>query len=289
MRALAEYVMKGRAQAVFAAVMATGTVLFAWIGAAIIALVTLRKGVGQGGYVLAWALLPALVLASLGDTGPVTTLVGVVFVAVILRNSSSWPLALIAAVVSGLLTGLVLLTLGSGYIEQVLQLLSGALEQFAQQSANSEQSAQLLALTPTAAQVAGLLGLSNTLTVVVCIILARWWQSMLYNPGGFRAEFHSLRLPPLLVIVLLAAGLLLSSIGGEYRIWAVMFAIPFLIAGIALVHGVIGQKKLNANWLGFFYFSWLLLDPVKALVLIVAVVDSWVDFRGRLAKSQGSE
>ncbi len=285
MQALAKYVMKGRAEAVLAAVLATGTVLFAWVGAAIIALITLRKGSRQGIYVLCWALVPAIVLASLGDTGPVTMLLGVLLAASALRVSSSWSWALVAAVASGLLTGLVLLTLGQGYIEQVLQVLADALAQLASQSPDPEQAARLEAMKPSAQQVAGLLGLSNAFTVIMCLILARWWQALLYNPGGFRAEFHRLRLSQPLTVILLVMGLLLSSLGAEYRLWALILAVPFMFAGFALMHGLAAQRKLKANWIGLFYFFWLLLDPVKALVLILAVVDSWLDIRGRLDKS----
>ncbi|MEE8057634.1 MAG: hypothetical protein V3T17_07355 [Pseudomonadales bacterium] len=286
MRALAEYVMKGRTEAVLAVVLTTGTVLFAWVGAAVLALVILRKGSSQGVYLLFWALIPAVVVAAFGDTGPVTTLVGVTFVATVLRVTSSWSWALVIAVVSGVLTGIVLLTLGQGYIEQILQLLGDTLAQLASQSVNSEQSAQWVALQPSVQQVAGLLGLSNAFTVIMCLILARWWQALLYNPGGFRAEFHSLRLTPPLTVLLLTMGLLLSSLGAEYRLWALIFAVPFMFSGFALIHGLVAQKQLNANWLGVFYFFWLLLDPVKALVLILAVVDSWLNIRGRLAKCQ---
>ena len=284
MRALAEYVMKGRAPAVLAAVMATGTVLFIWVGAAVIALVTLRKGSSQGAYVLFWALLPAVVWAVLGDPGPVTTLLGVFLVAAALRAGQSWSWALMAAVASGLLTGLVLMTLGKGYIEQVLLLSGDVLAQLASQSTDSAQAVQLLAMSPTAQQVAGLLGLSNAFTIIMCLILARWWQSLLYNPGGFQAEFHRLKLSPSLTLVLLVIGIALSSLGTEYRLWSLIFTVPFMFAGFALIHGLAGIKQLNANWLGMFYFLWLLLDPVKALVLILAIADSWLNIRERLIK-----
>ena len=289
MRALAEYVMKGRAEAVLAAVLATGTVFLAWAGAAVVALVTLRRGANQGAYILFWAMLPALVLAALGNNGPVMTLLGVMLVATVLRATGSWSWALVAAVTSGLLTGLVLLTLGAGYIEQILQWLDDTLVQLANQSSDPVQSSQFLAMKPSAQQVAGLLGLSNAFTVIMCLILARWWQALLYNPGGFRSEFHSLRLSQPLTLGLLVIGLLLSSLGAEYRLWALIFAIPFMFAGFALIHGIAGQKQLGANWIGLFYFFWLLLDPLKALVLILAVVDSWLNIRERLANRQGSD
>ena len=289
MRALAEYVMRGRNQAIFAAVLLTGTVLFAWVGAAVVALVTLCKGSSQGLHVLLWAMLPAIVVAAYGDTGPVTTLLGVALVASALRATSSWSWALVAAVASGVMTGFVLLTLGQGYLEQILQLLGDTLAQLASQSADSGQATQLLSLQPSTQQIAGLLGLGNAFTVVMCLVLARWWQALLYNPGGFRQEFHQLRLTPQLSIALVMIGLLVSSLGSDYRLWALIFAVPFMFAGFALIHGLVGIKQLNANWLGLFYFLWLLLDPMKALVLILAVVDSWFDIRGRLANSQRPE
>ena len=280
MRALAEYVMKGRAEAVIVAAVATGTILFAWVGAAVIALVTLRKGPSQGGQALLWAMLPAVVMAAMGDTGPVTTLLGVMLAAIVLRSTTSWPWALVAAVTSGIVTALLLLTFGRGYLEEILRLLSDALAQL--QSQNSA-STPLQLVQPTVMQVAGLLGLSNAFTVVMCLILARWWQALLYNPGGFSAEFHGLRLPPQLSIALLLVGLLLSTLGSDYRLLAVIFALPFMFAGFALVHGLAARKQLSTNVLIMFYIVWLLFAPVKALLLIAAIIDSWINFRGRVA------
>jgi hypothetical protein len=285
MRALAEYVMKGRAQAVIAAALATGTVLFAWVGAAVIALVTLRKGSGQGSYVLLWAMLPAVVMAAMGDTGPVTTLLGVMLAALALRSTSSWSWALVAAVISGLMTASLLLTFGRGYLEEILTLLGDTLAQLASKGGDSA----IMPAQPSVQQVAGLLGLSNAFTVVMCLILARWWQALLYNPGGFSTEFQGLRLPPQLTVGLLIAGLVLSMLGADYRLWAVIFAVPFVFAGFALVHGLAAKKQLNSNWLKIFYISWLLFDPLKALLLIVAIVDSWLHIRGRMAQSQPPE
>ena len=283
MRALAEYVMKGRSQAVIAAALATGTVLFAWVGAAVIALVTLRKGSSQGSQVLLWAMLPAVVMAAMGDTGPVTTLLGVMLAAIVLRSTTSWSWALVAAVTSGIVTALLLLTFGRGYLEEILRLLGDALAQIASQ--NSESTASTVA-QPSVMQVAGLLGLSNAFTVVMCLILARWWQSLLYNPGGFSTEFHGLRLPPQLSIALLLGGLLLSMLGPDYRLWAVIFAVPFMFAGFALVHGLAAQRQMSSNVLTMFYIAWLLFDPIKALLLIAAIVDSWIHIRGRVADTR---
>lgn len=280
MRALAEYVMKGRSQAVLAVVFATGTVLFAWLGAAIVALVVLRKGTKQGSFVLFWGLLPATYLATVGDTGPIVTLLGTTLTAVVLRVTGSWSWALVTAVGSGLLTAVVLSTVGAGYVELILQLLRDTFAELAKQSANADASNPLV--LPTALQIAGLMGLTNAFTAAMCLLLARWWQALLYNPGGFQAEFHRLRLAPQLTVLLIALGLALSLMGSDFRFWAVIFALPLVFAGFALIHGLAGHKQLKNSWLGLIYGGWLMLTPVRAVVLLLAVADSWLDFRSRL-------
>jgi hypothetical protein len=75
MRGLAEFIMRGRWQALGIAVLGSGSLLFGWISAAAIALVTLRRGTTSGGWLVLWALLPAVVLTAMtGDTGSVMLL-----------------------------------------------------------------------------------------------------------------------------------------------------------------------------------------------------------------------
>ena len=52
MRGLAEFIMRGRWQALGIAVLGSGSLLFGWISAAAIALVTLRKGTASGGWLV---------------------------------------------------------------------------------------------------------------------------------------------------------------------------------------------------------------------------------------------
>lgn len=285
MRALAEYAMKGRAQAVIVAVVATGSVLFAWVGAAIVALVTLRKGTRQGSQVLLWAMLPAVILAVMGNIGPAVTLVSVTLAAAVLRNMQSWQWVLVIAVCAGTLEGL----LSIGRLEPVAQLMSETMAQIASESERWKPvMAPWLELPLAQMQVltAGWLSLWSSFWVIVCMLLARWWQASLYNPGGFQSEFHQLRLSPLMSFGLVAVMLVISSQGVEYQLWALVFTIPFMFAGFALIHGIVARRKLGGNWLAIFYVSWLLLDPVKGLLIIAAIVDSWVDIRSRVAKRQ---
>ena len=65
MRGLAEFIMRGRWQALAVAVLGSGSLLFGWISAAAIALVTLRKGTASGGWLVLWAMLPAAIVAAM--------------------------------------------------------------------------------------------------------------------------------------------------------------------------------------------------------------------------------
>ncbi len=280
MRAVAEYVMRGRTQALWVSVIGASSLMFSWVSAAVLALVTLRRGPREGVYILAWAVLPAgFLLAVFGDTGPLGVIVGTTALAALLRWSASWPLTLIGASLIGAITGMGLLLLGANYLQQLAAIFTEFFASIQGQFPQGEDAVELKA--PGIATIAGMLGLMNAVSCVLCLLLARWWQSLLYNPGGFRQEFHSIRFSPQLATGLVLLMIAISTFGLDYRPWAVLFAVPLSIAGLAFVHARAARRKLGAGWLTIFYILWAVLDPVKLIVIGVAVADSWIDFRSR--------
>ena len=106
MRGLAEFIMRGRWQALAVVVLGAGSLLFGWLSAAAVALVTLRKGVADGAWLVFWALLPAVLAAWMsGDIGSVVLLVGTFALAVVLRLTVSLALAVLASVALGAVGG----------------------------------------------------------------------------------------------------------------------------------------------------------------------------------------
>jgi hypothetical protein len=255
--------------------------MFAWLSAAVLALVTLRKGPAEGGYLLAWAVLPAgFLLAVFGDPGPLGVIAGTTALAVLLRWSLSWPLTLCGSSVVGLVTAVGILWLGTNYLQQLEAFFADFFANL--QGQLSQQAGEPVEISPPGAvTIAGMLGLVNGLSCVLSLLLARWWQSLLYNPGGFRTEFHALRFSPVTSSVLVVLVLAASTLGLEYRPWAVMFAVPLAIAGLGLVHARAAYRGYGGGYLVLFYLLWVLLDPVKLIVIGIAVADSWVDFRSR--------
>ena len=289
MKGLASFIMRGRLQALLIAVAGSGSLLFCWISAAAIALVTLRQGAASGGGLLFWAVFPAgALMFVLGDSGPFALLVGATSLAVVLRLTASMSLALLASVPVGLLTGAGVALFGGDLLAQMTAFFDQFLASLEQQMAAAEGaaaagSAVVTLPRPTALQIAGMLGAANAMLSVLCLMLARWWQATLYNPGGFGGEVRALYYPPVVstLLVLFAVGL--ASLGAEMRPWAAVCAVPLTAAGLALAHARVAERGSGAGLLVALYLGWLLVDMVKLLVVLLAVVDSWWGFRQRWA------
>ncbi|PLW68621.1 hypothetical protein [Pseudohalioglobus lutimaris] len=288
MKAIAEFAMRGRFQALLLTVAGSGSILFCWISAAILALVTLRKGVGAGAQLLLWALLPSgVLLYTVGDSGPLSLLVGTAALAVVLRISVSLPLAVLASIAVGVISGLALMSFGGQYLEQMVALFGEFLASMEQQLSQGGEPVELA--RPTAAQIAGMMGAGTGATAVLCLMLGRYWQAALYNPGGFSSEFRLLRYTPAVATAMAMAAVALSALGMEYRTWAVIALLPLSFAGLALVHARVHWKGQGTGWLVGFYLAWLLLDPIKLMVVFAAIADSWFNFRQRWTGKPGQD
>jgi hypothetical protein len=273
--------MRGRWQALAVAVLGAGSLLFGWISAAAIALVTLRQGVASGGWLVFWALLPAVAASWLsGDPGSVLLLLGVFVLAVVLRATVSLALAVAASALVGLISGGGLLLIGADFLAQLVEVFAALLEQL-QSNVATEESMALVLSAPSTVQVAGILAAGNAVTAVLSLLLARYWQALLYNPGGFREEFHALRLPPLwttgLGLLSLAVWVQEPWVSG----WALVVSVPLMFCGFSLVHAYVAASGRGASSLVIFYLLWLFVDPVKGLLLGCVVADAWIDFRRR--------
>ncbi len=273
--------MRGRLQALFLAVAGAGSVLFCWISAAIIALVTLRKGAGEGLWLLLWALLPAGTVAFVfGDSGPLALLLATTALALVLRYTVSLSLTVLVATGIAVVAGLATLLFGEAYLAQMVDMFDqflGSLEETYFQ--DRETAVQLP--RPVPVQIAGMLGAGTATMGVLCLLLARYWQAALYNPGGFGAEFRALRYPVGVSGALVLAGLVAATLGLAYRTWAMMFFIPLSFAGLALVHARAASRGSSSGWLSVFYVAWVVFDPVKLVVVMFAIADSWFNFRQR--------
>lgn len=300
MRALAEFIMRGRLQASLVALAGN---LVPLISPATVALVTLRHPLQEGLLVLLWACLPLLAMVMWGDVSPLlaaTSLVGVVGVvpvAQVLRQTQSWPLTLAAILtVSGAAMGLVASVAGEA-TTLLLAELQGVLETL--KAGDTPQTGSVFHLLMGAMAVGmgleqasvlfvlGFLAWLTAMQLVASLLLGRWWQALLYNPGGFRAEFHGLRLDRVLAAGLII-GIVACNLGAaELGPWASLLGLPLLLAGLGLVHYTVQFWQLGVQWLVLLYFGLVIFSPLSLVLVGIAFLDSVFDFRARLRPRKG--
>ena len=279
MKALAQFAMSGRRQAILAALILGFLPVFNFLSPPVVALVALRQGRGETLTVLLWVALPALGWFVLGDMMPLMTLLGTVVLALILRSTGSWQFTLLASVGVGMLA-----LLGFSQQTEMFDLLETQFTQSAQQVVNSPGfEGQLNIPGPERLHELMLMAFSASVTAmtVTLLMLARSWQAKLYNPGGFREEFHALRLDWRLSVVLFALYLLSDMGVPVLPQMKALFVLPLMIAGVALVHGLVGRRKLPVSILVIFY-SVMVFPAMLQLVGLAALADSWFDFRSKV-------
>ena len=130
------------------------------------------------------------------------------------------------------------------------------------------------------AEWAAILASGNALELLMCLLLARWWQAQLYNPGGFKTEFHHLRFSRIQALSLVALILICNLMGTSWQPWVIVLALPLLVAGIALVHWLVATRQLVLQTLILFYVGLVVVMPLFVPVLVViGFTDSLVDLR----------
>lgn len=292
--------MRGRRQASVVALVGN---LLPLISPAAVGLVTLRHSLQEGLLVALWAALPLLVMLYLSDVNPLlaaSSLIGLIAVlpaSEALRRAMSWPLALtlsLAASAGGcILVGL----LAGSNLQLLLTDLQQVLEALKSGDGNGPQPVFYMLMAATAVGlgleqvsavfVLGFLSWLVAMQVVATLLLARWWQALLYNPGGFRAEFHSLRFDRALAAGLVVGIMACNLASADYSTWVSFLGLPLLLAGLALAHHVVQFWHLGVQWLVLLYIGLLVFGPLSMVLIGIGFLDSFFDFRARIPARKG--
>ena len=284
MRALAEFIMRGRMQATLVVAGCAALPLLYWLGAAAGCLVLLRRGLRDALGVLALGLLPALAwwLYS-DDPRALLVLLGSASLALVLRASESWNRVLLVSIAMGVVFAVVLGTVFAPQIEMLAQALIKVMPSLlgdVYQKLSVDEQAHFASLI--APVLTGLIAALLQIVSVLSLIVGRYWQALLYNPGGFGREFRAIRFPLGLAMLLLAFMLLGPNIGPQMAMLTPLCSVPLVFAGLALIHGLVAQKRLARFWLVGLYVTLLLfMQLIYPLLVVLAIVDSLIDFRGR--------
>lgn len=133
----------------------------------------------------------------------------------------------------------------------------------------------------------GLMTAAILFNSIMQLIVARWWQAIIFKPGLLRNELHTIRLTQL-AGVLFTFSLVLSYLGN--RVVLDIMPILYLLfagAGLSLVHYLLGLKETKNAWVWILvlYVALLLSMPLSILlVALFGLADIWLNFRQRFKK-----
>ncbi|MEZ5506773.1 MAG: hypothetical protein R3F38_12705 [Gammaproteobacteria bacterium] len=279
---LANWIMGGRFNALVAAAILGFIPLIAWTSVSVVALVALRRNAAEAVWPLAGALMAATVQWNSGDVSHVGALLAAMAGALVLANTRSLAMAVVVTALAAALYLAALVQWMPERFDPVLAMFQAVFDQLKQ----AGEEAAFLTQIDLRQMVVELMGLLTGVTALAGLLLARSLQAGLYNPGGFREEFHQLRLAPGVIFALML-GMLLAQWLEQALIVAPLLLLPLILAGVGLVHGLAGLKPDNRTSLVLFYVVLVLfVGPAIMLLVAAATMDSFIDFRKRIGTAR---
>ncbi len=289
MRRLGEFILSGRLQAlVVTSLLTVAGLLLPFLsylsGGVAPALVTLRKGAMAGLLVIIGSLVLTAMFTLLAGFNPqivIAVAIGiwlpVWFCANVLRVTASQGQLIVAAGMCSLLYILMTHLILGNVAEWWDSWLKLWLDQVLQEDSKAQYQEMLVTAAPlmNAMTAAGLF-----ISLVTTLLVARWWQSLLFNLGGFRGEFHALRLPRGLIFAVIAGLVLvfLDMAGPGTLAMDILLLLIFLylFQGLAVIHRTVVSRKMAQGWLIGMYMLLFVVPQSILLLACLGMVDSWL-------------
>jgi len=302
MRILGNYILRGRLQAI--ATVTAFTLLSLLIPPAAyilsgtpLGLVTLRKGRQAGIQVMLGAMLMVVVFALIVQLPVQLVVVYAIFIwfpvwfcAAMLRLTAQQGMVVLVA---GLMAMVVLTTL---YVTlgDVSAWWQEWLNQFIDNTVPAGRQAEYRTLLlPAVEFINALLVAGLLINLVTTILLSRWWQSILFNPGGFSKEFQALNLPAVLLILVTLVFIASWTLSEPWSLLArdvlIITIFMFLFQGLALIHRTIKARQLPAFWLVIMYILLFIVPQTVLFLACVGMADCWYRSRRQIRNDRGQD
>ena len=292
---MAGFIMAGRIQAAIFVIVSTLISLFMppliVFSNAAIALITLRKGWQQGVIYTLLATLTLVVVslllrqpASSGVIAGLTTWLPMVLIASALAITKSWSHTLLFTLIvsiAGVLLFHLLQSDAAAFWKPVLEQMKPLLQQAYQLSDSKLEEA----INNAAGWMTGTFAAVLAIIAIISLMIARNWQAMLYNPGGFGEEFRQIRLGKQVAIALIVAIAIAVLTGNQLVVEMIMVGLAiFMFQGLSVAHALVKQRNMGSGWLiGLYVFMFLLLVQMIVLLATFGIIDNFVDFRKKVA------
>jgi len=306
MRALASFIMHGRVQAIGSvtslALLSIIVSPLAIFTTAAVALVTLVHGYREGLINILAATVILSVFTAITLNQPAVGLelalkfwLPAWFLAsiVLARTSMSLAIVVAAALSCLLVLGFYFFTNPAAYWYEVintdlLPMLKEAGMKM-QEGPKSEKVWHFMSRIMTGSAVALFFSLQTT-----SLLLARYWQALLYNPKGFGQEFRQLRLGSVVANIALVITILAMTTANEMALnLFFIVVVTMMFQGLAVIHSLIAKCKLSPSLLiGVYVFMLISLQSGAIGLLLVSVIgllDNWLNLRFRLCANKAQD
>lgn len=294
MERLAAFIMRGR---VYAISVATALALVSLLlppvsilSTGAVALVTLRLGAYEGLWVLACSSLIAGLLGYLFSSSFQFTLyyalmlwLPVWVIGLVLRQGRQLSLAIEIAVLIGV-AGVLGYYLYNPDAATMWQSLLKLMLPQADAPIDAEEKIAIIARYMTGVASAG-----TITSLIFGLFLGRWWQALLYNPGGFKQEFLGLASRSAVTVVSIATLLLAVVSQGivSEMAWnaVIVLFVLYALIGSAIMHTVFAAMKLARYAVPMFYITLFLIPHAILPVALIGLSDAWLNLRKKHSKS----
>lgn len=297
MKALATFIMQGGRQAtVVVATLAILSLLMPpiiIISVAALCLVTLRRGAAEGARVMVGSTVATALIGYVLLGSPVVSLtylcimwLPAFLVALVFRETGKFNKALECLVLLGMLAVLGIYLMVDSPSQQWVMGIEGAIKTISQQQDLLLTEGELrLGIEFWSHYMTGIVVAGSLASLVMSLLLARWWQGLLYNPGGFSEEFAKIRLVPrdaIVFIVLIVAAVSLNNELSEL-LWNldIPMLLLFLMVGMSVVQGIVKKKSKGQFFLFAFYVAVFFIPHLMLPIVLIGLSDVWLDWRQR--------
>lgn len=257
------------------------------VSSATVALVTLRLGALDGLSVLGCSSAAAGLLGFLliGNYQfallyAMVLWIPVWIISIVLRESRHLSLAVEIAIFMGIIGVIGFYLYGDGQVAMWRQVLLQMIPTNAPVE-NIQKTIDVLAHFMTGVVAAG-----SVFGLLFGLFLGRWWQAILYNPGGFKQEFLSLTTQPRLTMITVAivAFALISKATSSEIAWNVSIPlfVLFTFIGTAVLHKVLANMKLGRYLVPLFYVTLFLIPHAMLPIVLIGLIDPWLDLRNKI-------
>ncbi|MEK6730929.1 MAG: hypothetical protein AABY34_01935 [Pseudomonadota bacterium] len=290
-RNFAQFVLRGRVQAIGMALLFLFIPLLGWMSAAIVALITLSKGAYEGFLVVLWAALPYIVLGAMHIWMPFfnSVVFGLLFVwclTLLLKRYASWIVVLEIGTFIGIV-GVIGIHL---YYPDITKWWVGEITQSIQRIMEftplSFKMDRINKILPVFAQFAtGVQAAIVVLAAISELMVGRFLQSIVQLPQAWLAEWLNFRVRAVSVVILIV-GVLLAWFNVSFaRDVLPILLLPFLLVGISVIHATLLARRLSTLKIAILFSLLAVLMGVFpmaiGLLVIIAVLDVAIDFRER--------